>query len=187
MRIAGADCGRRGTRSRCMPASAGVRPPFLRLHGDAAGDDIFPILAAALGDRHHMIEGEIAGGEFFAAVLAKMLVTCVNIGARKRHVVEAALYLDVAEQTDNRWEPEAEGNSPDFPVVHRDDLNLALAPERDRLLPVDNLEGLIGRVKKKRLFHVRFETPPAERRVNSARPLSRCQGSAAVNVSQRSV
>ena len=49
---------------------------------------------------------------------------------------------------------ETERNRPDFPVVHRDDLDLALAPERDRLLPVDNLERLVRRVQEKRLFHV---------------------------------
>jgi len=32
LRMAGADSGRFGVRVRCMPASAGVRPPFLRLH-----------------------------------------------------------------------------------------------------------------------------------------------------------
>ena len=31
MRMAGADSGRFGVRRRCMPASAGVRPPFFRL------------------------------------------------------------------------------------------------------------------------------------------------------------
>jgi hypothetical protein len=31
MRIAGTDSGRFGYFTRCMPASAGVRPPFLRL------------------------------------------------------------------------------------------------------------------------------------------------------------
>ena len=32
MRSAGADSGRFGSRTRCMPAPAGVRPPFRRLH-----------------------------------------------------------------------------------------------------------------------------------------------------------
>src|SRR6187401_681149 len=32
IRTAGTESGRRGARSRCMPASAGVRPPFRRLH-----------------------------------------------------------------------------------------------------------------------------------------------------------
>ena len=40
-----------------------------------------------------------------------------------------------------------------FAVVHRDDLDLPLAPERDRFLPVDDLEGLVRRVQEKRLFH----------------------------------
>ena len=46
-----------------MPASAGVRPPLRRLQRDAAGDDVLPVLAAALGDRHDVVEGQLAGRE----------------------------------------------------------------------------------------------------------------------------
>ena len=34
-----------------------------------------------------------------------------------------------------------------------DDLDLALAPERDRLLPVHDLERLVGGVQEERLLH----------------------------------
>src|SRR5436190_1651542 len=84
MRIAGAESGRRGWRASLMPASAGVRPPFFRLH-----------------------------------------VTQL----------------------------EAEGHCPYLAVVNRDHLYFPLAPERDRLLPVDNLERLVRRVEKERLLH----------------------------------
>ena len=38
-------------------------------------------------------------------------------------------------------------------VVHRDNLDLALAPKRDRLLPVHDLERLVRRVQEERLLH----------------------------------
>ena len=47
----------------------------------------------------------------------------------------------------------AERDRPDLAVVDRDDLDLPLAPERDRLLPVDDLEGLARRVQEERLLH----------------------------------
>ena len=42
---------------------------------------------------------------------------------------------------------------PDFAVVRRDDLDLPLAPKRDRLLPVDDLERLVRGVEKQCLLH----------------------------------
>ena len=48
---------------------------------------------------------------------------------------------------------EADRHRPDLAVVDRDDLHLPLAPERDRLLPVDDLERLVGRVQEERLLH----------------------------------
>src|SRR5262245_29652531 len=38
-------------------------PAFLPIAADTAGNDILPIFAAALGDRHDMIEGQIRRGE----------------------------------------------------------------------------------------------------------------------------
>ena len=40
-------------------------PPVAR---DAAGDDVLPVFSAALGDRHHMVEGQFRRGEHLAAV-----------------------------------------------------------------------------------------------------------------------
>src|SRR5258706_11716425 len=70
---------------------------FLAIAGDAAADDILPVLPAALGDRHHVIEGQLAGGVRPAAVLAPMVVARVDIRPGEGHIIESALDLDVAE------------------------------------------------------------------------------------------
>ncbi|MNC92412.1 hypothetical protein D3C83_88380 [compost metagenome] len=77
-----------------------------------------------------------------------MVVARVDVGARERHVIEAPLDLDIAEQADDRRQLEADRDGANLAVVHRDHLNLALAEKRDRLLPVDNLERLVRRVEK---------------------------------------
>ena len=100
-----------------------------------------------------MVEGQLVRGEVISAVLALMAVARVDVRPRKGHVIEAALDLDVTKQPDDGWELETERNGADLPVVHRDDLDLPLAPERDGLLPVDDLERLVRRVEKQRLFH----------------------------------
>ena len=46
-------------------------------------------------------------------------------------------------------------------VVDRDHLHLSLAPKRDRLLPVDNLQGFVGRVEEERLLHSGMMRCPA--------------------------
>src|SRR6478752_4565287 len=46
--------------------------------GDATGNDVLPVLAAALGHRYHVIECEFWCGEDFSAVLAFELVSGVD-------------------------------------------------------------------------------------------------------------
>src|SRR5262249_16901950 len=140
---------------------------FLAIARDTAGDDIFPVLTAALGDRHHMIKRQIARRESVAAILAPVVVAGVDVGARKRDVIEAALDLDVPEQADDRRQLETERDRPDFAVVDGDHLHLPLAPERDRLLPVDDLERLVRRVEEKRLFQGLLEFCPTAVEVSS--------------------
>src|SRR5262252_1140378 len=132
---------------------AGRASAFPAIAGDTAGDDVLPVFSAALGDRHDMIEGQLAGRKFLTAVLALVPVARVDVRARKGNVIESSLDPDVTQQSNDRGKLEAERNSSDLSVVHRDDLNLALAPERDGLLPMDNLEGFVRRVEEQRLFH----------------------------------
>src|SRR5258708_20780728 len=117
-------------------------PPFLAIARHAAADDVLPVLPAALGDRHDMIERQFARGESIAAILAAMIVARVDVRARKRHVVEPPLDFDVPEQADDRRQLEADRHTTNVAVVDRNDLDLPLAPEPDPLLPVDDLHRL---------------------------------------------
>src|SRR5204862_727623 len=52
-----------------MHAGFGWRsPPFTSIAGDAAGDDILPVLTATLSHGENVIERQFAGGKRFAAV-----------------------------------------------------------------------------------------------------------------------
>src|SRR3954469_840545 len=102
-----------------MPPRFRRGSPALRaVAGDAAGDDVLPVLPAALGDRHDVIEGQLARWKGFAAILAAVVVARVDVRARERHVIEPALDLDVAEQPDDRRELETHRNGANLPVVH---------------------------------------------------------------------
>src|SRR5688572_18366815 len=150
--------GRRGVGAAWMllqphPGFRGRTSALLSVTTHAAGDDVLPILAAALGDRHHVIERELGRWECVAAVLTRVVVASVDIRAGERHVIEAALDFDEPEEADHGGQLEAEGHCPYLAVVDRDHLYLPLAPERNRLLPVNDLQRLVRGVEKKRLLH----------------------------------
>src|SRR5262249_21748155 len=49
-------------------------PTFLAIARNATGNDVLPVLSAALGDRHDMIERQLARREAVTAVLAPVIV-----------------------------------------------------------------------------------------------------------------
>ena len=135
-----------------MPASGGVRPPFRRLH-----------VMQQVTMFSQSFRPPWATGTTWSKVNSDVANTSpqywhewsgVDIGAGERNVIDRPLDPDVPEQPDDRGQTEAELDRPDFPVVVlRDNLNLPLAHQRHRLLPVDDLEGLVRRVQKERLLH----------------------------------
>src|SRR4026209_2727307 len=106
-------------RARCIPAPAGVRPPFRRLQVTqqvtmfsqsfrppcATGttrSNVTPLVGSdsaqstpAGGGRHDMVERELARRIRVAAVLARVVVARVDVRPRKWHVIEASFDLDV--------------------------------------------------------------------------------------------
>src|SRR5262245_44498464 len=144
---------------------AGRTPALGPITAHAARDDVLPVLAAPLGNRNHMVERELGGGKHLVAVLARVVVAGVDIGPGEGNVIEAALDPDETEQPDDRGQLEADGHRPYLAVVDRDHLDLSLAPERDRLLPVNDLQRLVRRVQKERLLHTEPMMQDARRAV----------------------
>src|ERR1051325_342815 len=128
-------------------------PALLAIARHAAGDDVLPVFAAALRHRHDMVERQFRRRKRVVAVLAGVIVARVDVGPGERHVIEAAFYLDEAEEADDGGQLEAERNRPYLALVVRDHLHFSLAPERNRLLPVNDLQWLVRRVQKERLLH----------------------------------
>ena len=65
---------------------------------------------------------------------------------------------------------EAELDRVDLAIVRRDNLDLPLAPKRDRLLPMDDLQRLVRGVEQERLLHIKPEIILAD---NPIRRMSR--------------
>ena len=100
-----------------------------------------------------MVECEVARRQFTGTILAGITVARIDIGAGEGHVIEAAPDSDEPQQADDGWQFEAERHRSYLAVVDRDHLDFPLAPQRHRLLPVDNLEGFVRRVQQERLLH----------------------------------
>ena len=84
-----------------MHARLGRRAPTLpAVAEDTTADDVLPVFAAALGDRHDMVERELARRKGVAAVLAAMVVARVDVGPGKRHVIETPLDPDITYSDD---------------------------------------------------------------------------------------
>src|SRR5688572_23434331 len=88
-----------------------------------ASHDVLPVFPAALGDRHDMVEREIRRGKDVAAILTGVIVPCVDVRARKRHVIDIPLDFDVSQQANDRGQLEAEGRRPYFAFVRRNNLD----------------------------------------------------------------
>src|SRR5688572_24787632 len=126
---------------------------LLPVTADATGDDVLPVLASAVSHRDHVVERQLRSREFLVAVLARMMVARVDVRPRERHVIELTLDSNEPKEADDRGQLDAERHRPYLAVVDRDHLDLPLAPERNRLLPVNDLERLVRRVQKERLLH----------------------------------
>src|SRR5262245_29471870 len=140
-------------------------PPLPAVAVHAAGHDVLPILPATLCHGNNMVERQLSTLKHLIAVLTRVSVTRVDVFAGERDVVEAALDLDETEEADDRWQLETDGHRPYLAVVDRDHLDLPLAPERDRLAPVNDLERLVRRVQKERLLHTEPMMQDARRAV----------------------
>ena len=136
-----------------MPASAGVRPPFFLLQFTQQVTMFSQSLRPPCATGTTWSKVNSAVGNASSQVLAHVLVACVDIRAGKRNVVEPALDFDESEEADDGGQLEADGHRPYLAVVDRDHLDLPLAPERNRLLPVNDLQRLVRRVQKERLLH----------------------------------
>ena len=116
-----------GGRIRRIFASCGVLPPFRLLQARQAGHEIFPGGLTALHLWNNVVEGQVLGGIFHAAVLAGIFIALVDIGAGESHFPAAALHFHQFEQPENGGQEfEGDGHAADVTIVEIDDLHLAL-------------------------------------------------------------
>ena len=125
----------------------------------------------SVGNGHDVVEGQLNRRHRLATVLAGVVVARVDVRTGEGDVIEPAFDPDEAKEADDRRQLKTDGDRPYLAVVDRDHLYLPLAPESDRFLPVDDLEGLVRSVEEERLLHDRVNdnrTPPELSRIRGA-------------------
>jgi hypothetical protein len=109
---------------------------------EASCDDVVPFLLSAAGDRNHMVEREIFGRKFPSAILARVVIACIDVGPGELHSI-VILNADVFEQSDDGRELYCESDCVDFFVIFVNDLNLACKKQRQRLFPRNDSQWFI--------------------------------------------
>ena len=110
---------------------SGGAAPFLDVAPHTSTDDILPGRTASHATRHHVIQGQLAGGEPFATILTAVAVTSENIAPIEFHL--AARQPIVKQQSNDTWhgDIELDGGNPVMTVRLKPTPELAdLAPAR---------------------------------------------------------
>ena len=61
---------------------------LLMIAAETGRNDIIPTLLSTERNRHDVIEGKVLGRKLLPAVLTRIIVTRVNVGARELHTIE---------------------------------------------------------------------------------------------------
>ena len=95
-----------------------------------------------------MIKGQLFSGHLFSAVLARVVVTKVNIFTRKP---QAGIppWCHVMSEANDAWKTEAIRSASHLSLVSFKDFDLSLKPEDQRFLPADHRDGLVACVQNK--------------------------------------
>jgi len=97
---------------------------FLMIAAEARSDNIVPALLAAHRDWNDVIEREILGGKFLAAVLARVIVARIDVGARKLNAVQV-FYADVFEKANDRRQLDCKSDGMNLLIVFFNDFDFA--------------------------------------------------------------
>src|SRR5207245_2620374 len=81
----------------------GRAPAFLVIAPETSCNDIVPAFLSTESHRHHVVESEVFGRKFLPAVLARVVISRIDIRARKLDAV-VILHPDVFQQTNDGGE-----------------------------------------------------------------------------------
>jgi hypothetical protein len=110
----------------------------------AAGDDVIPGFAAPFHHGYDMIERQIFRGAFCPAVLAGIVIPCINVCSAEFDVLVLSPDLYILKEPKHAGHFYGETDTPDLAIIFRQDLDFALAQQIQGALPGDDVDRFIG-------------------------------------------
>ena len=110
----------------------------------AAGDYVFPGFCPSLDDGDNVVKGEVVGGTLSPAVLARMMIAGINIGAAELYMLDMLSDLYIFEKSEDTGHLDGEADASDLPIIFSQHFNFALIKQAKRPFPGDNVNRLVG-------------------------------------------
>ena len=99
-----------------------------------------------------MIERQIFGGKFLAAVLTRVIIARIDVGARKLHSV-VILDANVFQETNDRGQFDGKRYGVDLLIVFLDDFDLPGKKQCESFLPGDDTQRFIRSIQQQCRLH----------------------------------
>ena len=97
---------------------------FPMIAPEAGGNDVIPTLLATERNRHDVVERQILGRKFFAAVLTRVIIARIDVRTRKLHTIQV-LDSDIFKQPDDRRQLDGKGDGMNLLVIFFNDFNFS--------------------------------------------------------------
>src|SRR5262249_22375676 len=116
-----------------------------------------PVFDATLNHRNHMIQRELTGRMFFAAILANVIVAEVNIISRKTDMGVASV-PNITMESQHTWNFKRESHGMDNLIMFFKNLDLALKKKNHGFLPVYDFQRFIRGIQNQCVSAISLES-----------------------------
>ncbi len=93
---------------------------------ETAGNDVFPGFSTAIYNGFDMVKCEILRGMLFPAILAGVVIACINIGPAEFDTLGALSDLYILQEAENAGQLDGKADASDLAIVFGQNFNLAL-------------------------------------------------------------
>ena len=125
---------------------------FPVITAEARGDDIVPAFLSAHRYWNDVIERQVFGWKLLPAVLTRVIITRIDVRARKLDAVQVP-HTDVSEKANDRRQLDGERDGMNLLVVFFNDFDFPGEQQSQRFFPGNDAKRLVRSIQKKRRVH----------------------------------
>ena len=125
---------------------------FPVIAAEARGDDIVPALLPAHRYWNDVIERQVFGWKLLPAVLTRVIITRIDVRARKLDAVQVP-HTDVFEKANDRRQLDRERDGMNLLIVFVNDFDFPGEQQSQCFFPGNNAKRLVRSVQQKRRVH----------------------------------